>query len=122
MRPTAPAEFDAFALGSSRGSAGLWDYFRAPMERTLEQYDAVITECVELFAKKAHDYGTAWRILRSNNPALAPLKAWALQIAARRGKRIATVALARRVAGILYAMWRDDLPYTQPQTSPRVAA
>ena len=65
---------------------------------------------------------TAWRILRSNNPALAPLKAWALQIAARRGKRIATVALARRVAGILYAMWRDDLPYTQPQTSPRVAA
>ena len=34
------------------------------MERTLEQYDAVITECVELFAKKAHDYGTAWRILR----------------------------------------------------------
>ena len=34
------------------------------MELTLEQYDAVIAECVELFAKKAHDYGTAWRILR----------------------------------------------------------
>ena len=34
------------------------------MERTLQQYDAVITECVELFAKKAQDYGTAWRILR----------------------------------------------------------
>ena len=54
---------------------------------------------------------TAWRILRSPNPELAGLKAWALQIAARRGKRIATVALARRVAGILYAMWRDDAPY-----------
>lgn len=54
---------------------------------------------------------TAWRILRSPNPHLAGLKAWALQIAARRGKRIATVALARRVAGILYAMWRDDAPY-----------
>ena len=34
------------------------------MERTLEQYDAVIAECVELFVQKAHDYGTAWRILR----------------------------------------------------------
>lgn len=54
---------------------------------------------------------TAWRILRSPNPQLAGLKAWALQLAARRGKRIAVVALARRVAGILYAMWRDDAPY-----------
>jgi transposase len=54
----------------------------------------------------------AWRILRSPNPALAGLKAWAQQIAERRGKRIATVALARRVAGILYAMWRDDTDYT----------
>jgi transposase len=53
----------------------------------------------------------AWRVLRSANPALAPLKAWANGIAARRGKRIATVALARRIAGILYAMWRDDAPY-----------
>lgn len=35
-----------------------------PMERTLQQYDTVIDECVELFARKAHDYGTAWRILR----------------------------------------------------------
>ncbi len=55
---------------------------------------------------------TAWRILRSPNPALAGLRAWAQQIAERRGRRIATVALARRVAGILYAMWRDDADYT----------
>jgi transposase len=54
---------------------------------------------------------TAWRILRSSNPELAALKAWALQIAERRGQRIATVALARRVAGILFAMWRDDVSY-----------
>jgi transposase len=62
----------------------------------------------------------AWRILRSPNPELAGLRAWALQIAQRRGKRIAGVALARRIAGILYAMWRDDAPYTG-RTS-RVAA
>lgn len=34
------------------------------MEKTLEQYDAVVNECLGLFAKKATDYGTAWRILR----------------------------------------------------------
>lgn len=62
----------------------------------------------------------AWRILRSPNPDLAGLQAWARQIAQRRGKRIAVVALARRVAGILYAMWRDDAPYAA--LTPRAAA
>jgi transposase len=52
-----------------------------------------------------------WRILRSKSEESAALRSWALQIAARRGKRIAVVALARRLAGILYAMWRDDEEY-----------
>jgi transposase len=53
-----------------------------------------------------------WRILRSQSPETAALRAWALKIAGRRGNRIAVVALARRLAGILYAMWRDNTPYT----------
>lgn len=52
-----------------------------------------------------------WRILRATDAETAALRAWALQIAGRRGKRIAVVALARRLAGILYAMWRDGQPY-----------
>jgi transposase len=52
-----------------------------------------------------------WRILRSKSPETAALRAWALKIAVRRGNRIAVVALARRLAGILYAMWRDNVPY-----------
>ena len=52
-----------------------------------------------------------WRILRSRGSECALLRAWALQIAARRGKRIAVVALARRLSGILYAMWRDSTSY-----------
>jgi transposase len=52
-----------------------------------------------------------WRILRSKSPETAMLRAWALKIAVRRGNRIAVVALARRLAGILYAMWRDNAPY-----------
>jgi len=34
------------------------------MELTDKQYDEVIAKCRELFVKKMHDYGTAWRILR----------------------------------------------------------
>jgi transposase len=53
----------------------------------------------------------AWRIMRSKNEETAALREWALLITARRGKRVAVVALARRLAGILYAMWRDKSPY-----------
>jgi transposase len=53
----------------------------------------------------------AWRVRRSRHPAHAPLQAWAARIEARRGKRIAVVALARRLAGILYALWRDGTTY-----------
>jgi hypothetical protein len=38
---------------------------------------------------------------------LAPLRPWADGIAQRRGRSVAAVALARRLAGILDAMWRD---------------
>ncbi len=34
------------------------------MEKTLEQYDRVTGSCLDLFARKAQDYGTAWRIMR----------------------------------------------------------
>jgi transposase len=52
-----------------------------------------------------------WRILRSKQPETAMLRAWGLGVAARRGKKIAAVAVARRLAGILYAMWRDGVSY-----------
>jgi predicted nucleotide modification protein, DUF1599 family len=34
------------------------------MQKTSEQYDAVIQVCRDLFQKKMKDYGSAWRILR----------------------------------------------------------
>lgn len=52
-----------------------------------------------------------WRVLRAPNAELRGLRTWGLQVAARRGKRIAAVALARRIAGILFAMWRDGATY-----------
>jgi transposase len=40
-----------------------------------------------------------------------PLVKWAKLVAARRGKKVAVVAMSRKLAGILYAMWRDGTPY-----------
>ena len=36
------------------------------MKDTKEQFEHVITTCRDLFAKKLHDYGAAWRIMRSS--------------------------------------------------------
>jgi transposase len=40
-----------------------------------------------------------------------PIVKWAGQIAERRGNQIASVALARKLAGILFAIWRDGTTY-----------
>jgi transposase len=47
----------------------------------------------------------AWACWRSRGS--GALRAWAEQLAARRGRRIAVVALARRLSRILFAIWRD---------------
>jgi transposase len=40
-----------------------------------------------------------------------PMVRWAAQIATRRGRFVAVVALARKMAGILFALWRDGTTY-----------
>ena len=52
----------------------------------------------------------AWVIWRQRQ-GRAALHAWVERLAARRGRRIAVVALARRLARMLYAMWRDGCDY-----------
>lgn len=46
-----------------------------------------------------------------------PMVRWAKQIADRRGKFIAIVALARKLAGILYALWRDTTSYRSEKSA-----
>jgi transposase len=54
----------------------------------------------------------AWVLrTRCKLPAALPLQLWAHRVELRRGKRTATVALARKLAGILYAIWRDGTVY-----------
>jgi transposase len=52
---------------------------------------------------------SAWTIWRTRPT--DPIAIWATKLAERRGKRIAVVAVARKLAGILYAMWRDGSDY-----------
>lgn len=37
------------------------------MQKTLKQYDQAFASCKDIFMKKLHDYGTAWRILRTSS-------------------------------------------------------
>lgn len=62
----------------------------------------------------------AVRLLRCRPPEARQLWEWAQKIGERRGKKIARVALARRLAGVLFAMMRDKNPYV-PMRTPAVA-
>lgn len=62
----------------------------------------------------------AWCVRRCRpNDAIA---LWAKRIEMHRGKCIAVVALARKLAGILYAMWRDETQYDPSRGAQRHTA
>jgi transposase len=52
----------------------------------------------------------AWSIVRSADRD-DPLRVWGEKIMQRRSKRVGVVAVARRLAGVLWAMWRDGVEY-----------
>ncbi len=45
-----------------------------------------------------------------------PIVVWAKSVELRRGKFVATVAVARKLAGILFALWRDGTTYESSRT------
>jgi transposase len=65
---------------------------------------------------KAGPSAVRWTLVQASWTALRvrpedPMCSWALQVSRRRGMRVAVVALARKLAGVLYAMWRDGADY-----------
>ena len=52
---------------------------------------------------------SAWTLLRCRPT--DPLSQWASSVAKRRGKQVAAVALARRLAIVMLALWRDGTRY-----------
>lgn len=49
-----------------------------------------------------------------------PLVVWSTEVEKRRGKQVAIIALTRKLAGIMYAMWRDGTTY-QPRLTAQAA-
>lgn len=64
----------------------------------------------------------AWSVVRSAKRD-DPLRIWGEAVMQRRSKRVGIVAVARRLAGVLWAMWRDGTEYEPrllgEQTKPR---
>lgn len=50
----------------------------------------------------------AWQLLRRPELKHLALQQWGQALARRRGSRVAAVAMARRLARVLYAIWRDQ--------------
>jgi transposase len=61
----------------------------------------------------------AWSFRRCNKN--DPLTKWAAEVEKRRGKKVAITALCRRLAGVMYAMWRDGTRYDPTGPRSRVA-
>ena len=59
----------------------------------------------------------AWTLVRVQPD--SPLGQWYQQVSERRGKKIAISALTRRMASILYAMWREQRPYDATRAAGR---
>jgi transposase len=57
-------------------------------------------------------------VMRLKKPQTERLHQWAEQIKLRRGKNIATVALARKLVGVMWAMVRDGTDYQAPVPKP----
>ena len=64
----------------------------------------------------------SWVIWRGRSRAGAGLRAWAHALADRRGRRIAIVALARRLCRILFALWRDRVDFRAAERSEMAVA
>lgn len=69
-----------------------------------------ITRCGNSMARRML-VQAARSLLRTRRAQQDPLVMWAREVAARRGQKRAVVGVARRLAGILWAMWVDGTCY-----------
>jgi transposase len=62
----------------------------------------------------------AWSLWRTRPG--EPIVQWAKRVAERRGRPVAIVALARKLGGILFALWRDGTRYDPQRAAHRIDA
>lgn len=83
-------------------------------------YDGHITKCGDAFVR-IHLFEAAKVLLgRAGKP--CDLKSWGLRLAKRSSKKKACVAVARRLAVIMHAMWRDGTVFQTTQVQAELAA
>jgi len=61
----------------------------------------------------------AWSAMRTRKT--DPMVRWAREVERRRGRFVAIVALARKLTGILFAIWRDGTVYDARRTAAPIA-
>lgn len=83
-------------------------------------YDGHITKCGDTFLR-SHLFEAA-KVLLSRASKPSSLKAWGLRLAKRSSKKKACVAVARKLAVILHAMWRDGTVFQTDEISARADA
>jgi transposase len=83
-------------------------------------YDGHITKCGDAFVRM-HLYEAA-KVLLSRSGEPSDLKSWGLRLAKRSSKKKACVAVARRLAVILHAMWRDGTVFQSTQVQAELVA
>jgi len=82
-------------------------------------YDGHITKCGDAFLG-SHLFEAAKSMLNSGKP--NSLKSWGLRLAKRSSKKKACVAVARRLAVIMHAMWRDGTVFEMNEEAVAVIA
>jgi transposase len=77
-------------------------------------FDGRITKCGDPFVR-SHLFEAA-KVLLARAGKKNALKAWGLRVARRSSKKNACVAVARRLAVIMHAMWRDGTVFQLGET------
>ncbi|HEX4877066.1 MAG TPA: DUF1599 domain-containing protein [Chitinophagaceae bacterium] len=93
------------------------------MSDTNKQYDQVVEACREIFLKKAKDYGTAWRVLRTISIVdQIFIKAQRIRTIQEKGEQKVSDGIAAEFKGIInYAvigLIQLELPHDAPEEMP----
>lgn len=119
---------------SVRFAAALDDISRFPSAHAVESYLGLVPGEYQsadkqhrLSITKAGSIRLRWALVQAAWSARRcrpddPLVLWSQQVEKRRGKAIAVVALARKMAGILFALWRDQTSYDRRRGAEEIAA
>jgi transposase len=110
-------------LGALRFRATIDDVSRFRNAHAVESYLGLVPgessssdRVQRLSITKAGSTDLRWNLVQAAHAARRcrgehPMIAWSSEVEKRRGRRVAIVALARKIAGVLYAIWRDGTAY-----------